>query len=121
MSEEKLTPEEEADDSRREFLSKSATAAGAAALGAILAGAIGSADAQVRRPVREGVQPETMTRAPAGAQMLRNAALQYRGLPKGHAFEMSGPQLAEVLGREGLLPKDQLGKDAVMSLSLTWA
>jgi hypothetical protein len=107
--------EQSSDEERRDFLAKAVAAAGALAATGMLTGALSSeADAQITR--RATVQAPTVRRT----ETIRGSALKYAKLSQGHELSIGGRELNDVLIREGLLSKDMLGKESVMSLKLEW-
>ena len=118
MAEDKKEVEELEDDSeesRREFFTKAVTGAGAIAAAGLLAGAISSEAeaAETRATVAAPVKP-------VKTELVRQSALRYNKLEKGHSLEIRGKALSDVLGREGLRPEGVVGDEAVMSVTLIW-
>ena len=89
------TEDELSDDARRGFLKKVASAAGAmAAVGVTAAALTEEAEAQPR----------------ARAEVLRNTPLRYERIGRTHVIRLQGPEIASILAREGLVPKEDANK-----------
>ena len=71
-------------------------------MGAIAAAGVGAA--------MLSSEAEAQPRVRAGAELLRNLPLRYQRTDGGHVFSVQGPEIANVLAREGLAPRDQAGK-----------
>ena len=110
--------EDDAEGSRREFLSKAMAGAGALAAAGLVSGILGSeAEAQQLGGVAGAAGP---MRAAIKKETVRGSQLQYSSLAKGHSFEISGKELSNVLAREGLMNPELAGMNTRMSLSLIW-
>ena len=84
------TAEDElSDDARRDFLKKVASAAGAMA-------AVGVTAAALTEEAR--------------AEVLRNTPLRYERVGRTHVIRLQGPEIASILAREGLVPKEDANK-----------
>ena len=112
----------ESENSRREFITKVLGAAGAIAVGGMMAGA---ADAQIppapapRTAPGAAAMPQVAPPIPAGQSLQGNTAMTAQGLPNGMAIKIGGPSLAQALQREGLGSR-RPGSGTNASITLTW-
>ena len=90
---EPMQDEPQSDKARRDFVAKAASA-----LGAIAAAGLGAA--------MLSSEAEAQPRVRAGAELLRNLPLRYEKTAQAHTFSVQGPEIAKVLAREGLIPKE---------------
>lgn len=109
--------EADSEESRREFFTKAVTGAGAIAAAGLLAGAI-SSEAEAAETRRAA--PLATRAKPVKTELVRQSALRYNKLEKGHSLEIRGKALSDVLDREGLRPEGAVGDEAVMGVSLIW-
>ena len=90
-----IQDEPESDGPRREFLTKAASAMGAIAAAGVGAAML-SSEAEAQPRVRAGAQ----------AIIVQNTPLRFERTAQGQSFAMQGPEIAKVLAREGLIPKE---------------
>lgn len=104
-AQEQAPNESRAEDERREFLTKVASAAGAlAAAGLVAAASGGQAEAQRR------VQLETNPEVTTEVELIRDTPLQYQRIGGTHVVRLQGPEIAKILAREGLIPEADANK-----------
>lgn len=109
----------ESENSRREFITKVLGAAGAIAVGGVMAGA---ADAQIPpAPAPKTIpQPAGMAPIPAGQSLQGSTSMVAQGLPSGMSIKIGGPSLSQALMREGLGSR-RPGSGTAASITLTWS
>lgn len=122
MGEEQKKPkdlEQGSDEDRREFLTKALAAAGAVAASGVVAGMLGGdAEAQTVSP---RVIRQTQPLSPGATELVREAPLRYTRQENGHTFAVGGPEMTNILIREGLLPANLSGRASAMKLALEWS
>ena len=122
MAEEQNKPkdlEQGSDEERREFLTKALAAAGAVAASGVVAGVLGG-DAEAQTVVPRAVM-QTQALRPGATQLVRETPLRYTKQENGHTFAVGGPEMTNVLIREGLLPANLAGRASAMKLALEWS
>ena len=90
---EPIQDEPESDGPRREFLTKAASA-----MGAIAAAGLGAA--------MLSSEAEAQPRVRTGREAIQNTTLRFERTAQGQSFIIQGPEIAKVLAREGLIPKE---------------
>jgi hypothetical protein len=104
-AQERAPDESSADDERREFLTKVASAAGALAAAGLIAGASGG-EAEAQPRVQREISPEVTTEV----ELIRETPLQYQRIGGTHVVRLQGPEIAKILAREGLIPEADANK-----------
>ena len=105
------------EESRRAFVTKLASAAGAVLAAGLLTGGSGTAEAAevTAAPRTAAVRQVGKVTPIAGTQV------SYQTLKNGVGLNLSGSQLAETLKREGLMPNAASAAGKVMSIKLEWS
>jgi len=122
MGEEQKKPkdlEQGSDEERREFLTKALAAAGVVAASGVVAGMLGG-DAEAQT-LSTRVVRQTQPLSAGTTELVREAPLRYTKQENGHTLAVGGPEMTNILIREGLLPAQLAGRATAMKLALEWS